>query len=222
MKLQELISLTRAAADDVAVPYLCSDDELKEFANDAENEACRRARLVTDATTPSICEIAVTSGTSTYALDKRVIFVRRAKLNSQHQALRSVDYRDLDEQDPSWESAQNAKPRAWVRNWESQRIRLWPTPNANDTLRLRVVRSPLAPMVSLSADNPEIPERFHRGLVNWMLFRFFSKKDTQTQDDKRAAEYLALFEQEFGAKSSAIDETWINENHGHDSYEGLY
>ena len=77
-------------------------------------------------------------------------------------------------------------------------------------------------MVSIVNDEPEIAPRYHRSLVNWMLFRAFSKKDTQTQDDRRAAESLALFEQEFGQKSTAVDEVWINEHHGEDSHEGLY
>ena len=221
MKLGELIATARNRADDIAVPYLWSDIEWTEYANDAENEACRRARLITDASTTAICEAAITSGNGVITLDKHVIFVRRVKLTSQSQPLHSMDYRDLDSGYPSWES-QSGPPRAWVRNWETGKALLWPTPDATDTAKLRVVRLPLVPMTNLTTHSPEINERLHLSLVFWMLFRAYSKTDSQTIDPKKASENLALFEQEFGQKSSAIDETWINENHGQDDFEGLY
>jgi hypothetical protein len=220
VNLGQLVAIARSEADDTVAPYLWSDPEWFEFANDAQNEACRRARLLTDASTVAICQKAVTSGSPTITLDPRTIFVRRIKLDSQAQPLKSCDSRDLDLNVPSWES-QQGEPRAWVRNWETGKVRLWPTPEVNDTMQLRVVRLPLSDMVT-TGDTPEIGVSKHRSLVFWMLYRAFSKKDTQTQDDKRAAGYLALFEQEFGTKSSAIDETWINENHGEDSFEGLF
>ncbi|MGL4230966.1 MAG: DUF6682 family protein [Casimicrobium sp.] len=223
MKLAELISIFRAEADDTAQPFLWSDVDAIEFANDAENEACRRARLITDASTAAICERAVAANAVMVSLDPRVIFVRRAKLDSQSMPLALVDHRDLDMQNPRWE-LQAGTPRAIVRNWESGKLRLYPMPSAADTLRLRVVRTPLVPMANAASngDSPEIAPRYHRSLVYWMLYRAFSRKDTQTQDDRRAAEYLALFENEFGKKSSAIDETYINENYQEDSFDGVF
>lgn len=220
MNLGQLITIARREADDTATPPLWSDDDWKEFANDAENEACRRARLITDATTTPICEVTITSGEEAFTLDPRVIFVRRVKLTSQSQPLTSVDHRDLDEQAPNWEETTGI-PKRWVRNWETRKVRLWPIPVDDDLAKLRVVRLPLTPM-AVNNDAPEINPRLHRSLVFWMLYRAFSKTDTQTMNAKAAAENLALFEREFGQQSSAIDETWINENHGEDSYEGLY
>jgi len=42
-----------------------------------------------------------------------------------------------------------------------------------------------------------------------MMHRAYLKKDADANDPKKAADSLALFEQEFGRKSSAIDEVWI-------------
>lgn len=220
MTLADLIATARREADDTATPALWSNDEWREFANDAENEACRRARLITDATTSAICSVNITSGNPTFTLDPRVVFVRRVKLTSESQPLISVDHRDLDEQAPNWEDTTGI-PRRWVRNWETGKVRLWPIPDDDDTASLRVVRLPLAPMVA-DVDHPEINPRFHRSLVFWMLYRAFSKTDSQTMNAKAAAENMALFEREFGQKSTAVDETWIVENHGEDSHEGLY
>lgn len=220
MKVSELITVFRREADDTAQPYLWSDPELIEFAADAEYEACRRARLITDQTTTAICQIAVTAGNPSLTLDSRVLFVRRAKIDGQDQPLRSVDYRDLDEQVPGWEDLEGT-PRAFVRNLETGKIRLYRSPDADCTLRLRVVRLPIQRLTT-KEQTPEIHERFHRSLVQWMLFRAFSKKDTQTQDDQRAATALALFEQEFGQRSSAIEETWLENNIGDTSTQGEF
>lgn len=216
--LGELVAIARKEADDAAEPYLWPTSDWYEFANDAENEACRRARLITDASTTAICTAAVAIGAPSVTLDPRVIFVRRAQLALQSRPLTPVDSRDLDQNAPNWE-AQTGTPRAWVRNWETGKLRLWPTPQVIDTLRLRVVRLPLVPMED-GESIPEINPRLHRSLVFWMLYRAYSKQDSQTYDEKKAALNLALFEREFGQKSSAIDEAWIQDNHTED--EGVY
>jgi hypothetical protein len=71
-------------------------------------------------------------------------------------------------------------------------------------------------------DEPEINRRFHESLVFWMLYRAYSKQDAETKDAKKAGENLALFEQEFGKKSSAIDEAWIEREHGYTDEEGVF
>jgi hypothetical protein len=73
-----------------------------------------------------------------------------------------------------------------------------------------------------STVNPEIPARYHMSLVNWMLFRAFGKQDTETNDPKKAQDALVEFEKEFGKKSSAIDEKYIEDNYGYDGYDGVF
>lgn len=217
MKVSDLITIARREADDtVSSPYLWSDPEWIEFAADAEYEAARRARLLKDSTTSAICQISVTAGNPVVALDSRVLFVRRATVAGV--PLRSIDHRDLDEQVPDWESL-SGTPQAFIRNWDTGTIRLYRAPDADLTLKLRVVRLPLNRIASKD-QTPEINPRFHNALVHWMLYRAYSKKDTQTQDDQRAATHLALFEQEFGPKSSAIEENWLADNIGDDNHQG--
>jgi hypothetical protein len=70
--------------------------------------------------------------------------------------------------------------------------------------------------------SPEIAPRYHHGIVQWMLWRAFGKQDAQTNDPDRAAKALASFEAEFGKKSSALDETYINEQQLYDEYDGAF
>lgn len=207
MQLLDLIKLFRSEVDDTAEPYLWSDDEAIEYANDAQNEACRRSRLIIDSSTAAICQIAVVANTATYALDPRVLFIRRARLTGLL-PLKRKNVQDMDNCNPSWEDASSTTPTAFITDFETGKIRLYPTPNAAFTLNLMVVRTPLAEMND-DRETPEINARYHRSLRFWMMYRAYGKQDTQANDPKKSIEALTLFEQEFGKKSSAIDETWI-------------
>jgi hypothetical protein len=207
MTLQDLITLFRNEADDATEPYLWSDEEVTEFANDAENEACRRARLLVDSSgaVARIDMLAADGGI--VQLHPAVVFVRRAKMPG-HRPLRRITLRDLDAHNPYWEDAAAGQPIGFVPDYQTGALMLYPAPAVDDSLWLTVVRTPLVEMRSLE-DSPEIAPRFHRSLRHWMLYRAYSKQDSQANDPKKAADSLALFEQEFGKKSSAIDENWI-------------
>lgn len=58
MNLQEMIQLYRAQADDGQPDPLCRDPILTIYANEAQEEACRRAQLLRDSTSP-MCKVAL-------------------------------------------------------------------------------------------------------------------------------------------------------------------
>lgn len=229
MTLQGLIDLFRSQADDNSVSNPLWDDVLLTArANEAQLEACRRARLLEDATTAAVCQVTVTAGTHTYDVDPRVMFIRRVKLDAQEFPLPKVDVPRLDLHRPGWDGEDGDDPITWM-PWGNQQIRLFPTPIAADTLRMIVVREPLADMAlavvspPTAAVDPEIPRRYHDKLVDWMLYRCLLDRDREERYDPAGAKrHLDMFEQEFGKKSSAIDETWIARRHGYDENEGLF
>lgn len=143
--LQQIFDDFRERADDTGTPPLWTNAVLARYANEAQLEAARRARLIEDRETAAVCEIAVTSGTSVYDVDDRIIRLRRAKLASQDWRLQKMDVRVLDRMLPSWESLEAAPPEGWI-PWGSGQVKLVPPPNANDTLALWVVREPLLRM----------------------------------------------------------------------------
>lgn len=220
MKLSELLELTRVEIDDTEAPYLWSDAELIDAAADAENEACRRARLIIDSSTAAICQISVTAASNLYALDDRVLFVRRAKMGLEDSPLCRASYRDMDANMLGWES-HTGTPTHYITDYETGKIRLYPTPVAADTLSMTVVRLPLVQLSDPELD-PEIKPHYHRSLRFWMMYRAYSKQDVDAHDDKRAADNLALFEQEFGPKSRAIDEEWIEREQATDPFDGTF
>lgn len=217
MTLADLISNARARSVDTAVPYFVSDAQWTAFANDAEREACRRARLIVDSTTPEICQLALTAGTQTYALDPRIIFIRRVRVLTVPRPLTRASYKGLDQRGADWED-ETGEPCAFVPDIGTAVFRPYPTPSADYTAKLTVVRTPLVDMVD-DIDTPEINPRFHDSLIYWMLFRFYSIDDSELNDPKKAAENEALFEQEFGKKSTAIDEEWVEREYGYTGTE---
>ncbi len=221
MKLGEIIAQARRELDDTAAPYLWSDDELQVYANEAEAEAARRARLLIDSTTSAITQKALAPGDSTVTLDARIVSVRRAKLASQDRPLARTVMREIDAHLPGWEAAPASVPQAIITDYETGKLRLYPPSAAADTLKLTVIRLPLAEMND-DEDAPEIHARFHLKLIHWIKHRAWLKNDPDTYDEKSSEAALKMFEAEFGQRSSAIDETWIEREQMGDAYDGTY
>lgn len=80
MTLDDIILSTRDRLDDLSEPYRWSDAILLEYANEAEREACRRAHLIIDKETDSICRIPVVAGNSIYSLSSKIIKIRACYL----------------------------------------------------------------------------------------------------------------------------------------------
>lgn len=208
MTLGEIIALFRQQADDATSRPLWDDTELAVWANEAEIEACRRARLLIDSRTPELCQIQLVPGEAFYPLDPRIIYLRRVKLASRTIPLEHCDYRDMDWNAPGWES-HTGQVMSYVRGLDTSQLRIYKIPTVADTVNLLIVREPLEPMVDPS-DTPEINPRWHKNLADWMLYRGYSRKEAQTSDMELALKHLAMFEGEFGTrnKGSALEEEW--------------
>lgn len=212
MNLQKLRDLFRSSIRDTKKPYLVSDPEADEFANDAQVEACRRARLMVDSTS-DLAQPSITQGDPLVPKDSRIISLRVACLQSTRTPLRKRTVRMMDEEFPGWRTnANQSRPLAIVVDYDKDYYFLYPVPNASDTLLTTVTREPLAEMVD-DEDEPEIPTRYHGSLVHWMKKRAYSLPDADlfNVDYAKAAE--AEFSAEFGPAPSALDEQWEFEHY---------
>lgn len=197
MNLGQLIAEFRREADDQITPYLWSDTDITDYANDAQREACRRANLIQDSTSASITQVAVTGGQPLVTLNTKVLRVFRARLASQSAPLAIKGVRLLDTQMPGWESLAAATPKVAIPDWQSGALLLVPSPVAGDTLKLTVFRLPLADM-TLTTDIPEIAEEYHRHLVHWMLYRGYMRPDADSFNPAAAQAHEAAFTAQFG------------------------
>ena len=206
MTLEELIALYRAQSHDAQEPYFCSDELLAMYASEAQDEACRRGELLRDSASP-LSVISFAADAQAVALDSRIVRVISARVDGQRVAV--VSGTDMEMIRPEWQDdGARARPTHLVSGMTTGMLHLWPIPAAPGTIRLTVQRLPLKPLAN-DNDKPEIRPELHRGLVEWMLFRAYSRQDTDLYNDAKAAIALGRFEAEFGRKTSGRNEEWV-------------
>ena len=206
MKVSKLIEVFRRDIKDSVKPYLVSDDAALLYLNEAQIEAARRARLITDSTS-MVATASVNAGDPEVSIDPRIVSIRRIRLASKTEQLRKMQAREMDAANPGWDAETSQSiPFFAILDYETNKIRLYPTPSASDDLQMTVVREPLDAMEFSS--EPEIAPRWHLSLIEWVKFRAYINDDSELYDEKKAARALGLFEQEFGPKRSASDEAF--------------
>jgi hypothetical protein len=212
--LDDLIRQFRDDADDEAVPYLWSDAQLTRYANQSVEEAARRSRLLLDATTAAVCSYSVAENDPWITLHSSVIEIRHGQLRytdpedssiTRVYELRRSHAADLDDQCGWRESA--GDPCRYIIDMETGKVRFDHIPTRVATFEIEVSRMPLTAMTD-GGHVPDFPERYHLDLVQWMLYRAFSRRDADGNDNDAAIEALAKFELVFGPPSSVIDEQW--------------
>ena len=211
MTLADLIDAFRDESfDNNRVKYFWSNATLTRFANEAENEAGRRGSLLVSSSGPT-CTYGVSAGQDVVLLDRSVLKIRRARMASGGDMLASVTAAQMDLSAQSWE-LETGTPIALVTDYQSGAVRLYPVPTSDDTLITTVSRLPLRQMEA-DDDEPEIRAEAHPALVQWMLYRAYSRQDAETFDPKKASRALLEFEREFGGKASMRNEQWVRDSH---------
>lgn len=206
MNLQEMIQLYRAQADDGQPDPLCRDPILTIYANEAQEEACRRAQLLRDSTSP-MCKVAFAAGDESVLLDLLVVRVLRAFVAGQ--AVEVLNVEEMDCAMPGWQFQERQDvPQRLIAGMTTGQLYLWPRPAADGEIRLTVQRLPLYAMRA-NTDEPEIRPELHKALVDWMLYRVYSTQDNELYNDAKAVLALARFEAEFGRKASGRNEEWV-------------
>lgn len=205
MNVADFIEAFRSELADKEEPPLWSDEEIAAYLNQAVQEACERAYLIEDRSTPAVCAIALQPGVDTYSLHASVFEIKRLTYQGRPLGETSVDALDADS--PGWEARQG-QPRCFIFEQASgvqpARVRLMPTPNQAGAVALTVYRGALKPLnADQDAAKPEIHERYHARLKDWIYRCAFLKQDSDTQDKSRAAEFAAQFTQSFGERPDA-------------------
>lgn len=205
MNLGDLIEAYRDEAHDHATPPFCSDEQLTRYANEAQVEAARRAFLLADSTSP-LCSVSYAADDATISLDSRIIEIRGARIGTEPLALVSGD--EMACFLPAWRTdALRGQPSRLIYGVDTGKLHLYPRPATSGTVSLAVYRLPLAALVN-ETDKPELRAEWHQGLVYWMLYRAYSRRDADRFDPTLAADSLARFEEEFGKKHGARNEEW--------------
>ncbi len=196
MNLGDLKNEFRVRAQDTRKPYLCPDSELDLWFNEAEGEAAVRARLIHDTD-----EIPVAVGDTLLDLPSGLFDIQYAELRAADGVayeIASASRRELDRFRPGWR-IRSERPREFVH--DDKTLTLGAVADAAYTLYIEFFRMPSGMEDDESA--PEINESHHLNLVDWVLFRAFSKPDIDMVDPVRAKESEAAFVSYFGKRSNA-------------------
>ena len=77
MNVADFIAAFGSELADKGEPPLWSDEEIAAYLNEAVQEACERAYLIEDRSTPAVCAIAFQPGVDTYNLHASVFEIKR-------------------------------------------------------------------------------------------------------------------------------------------------
>lgn len=193
MTLAELIRRFRTDSGDKVEPYFWPDEEVTDFLNDGQVQACMRARLLREDALPAMCEVDLAVGQHTYALHSKLYEIINLRLSPGNGGkARGIDLKSrewLDAEMPDWRDAQ-FPARFAVQNETS--LRVVGVIEPGDRLLLEAYRLPLKGLRN-EMDKPEIHEASHKHLIAWALHKAFSIPDADPSDLQRAA----LAEQQF-------------------------
>ena len=197
MNLEDLIRRFRVLSLDNATPPFWADEDITDWLNEAQNEACIRARLIREDELESVCRIPLTPGAHTYALNPLAyeiisLWIKPASGRKRPVTLRSREW--LNHHLPEWREC--TRP-AEIAIQDDTTVRIVGVVEAGDTLELECYRLPLRPMAN-DTDKPEIHRAHHQHLIDWALHRAFSIPDTEVFDPARASSAEAAFTRYFG------------------------
>lgn len=201
MNVAEFIATFRLEMSDAALPYLWSDGEIVTYLNEAVNEACVRARLIEDSTTPAVCAVTLVPNQSSYNLNPLVIDLKRVTYNGKALTLSSIEAEDQNEW--TWEARVGSEPLRYIYSGSGV-LRMIPTPTQAATVNLTVYRLPITPL-TLDDDtaSPDIPASLHPRLKDWVYRCAYLKQDADAFDKSRADEFDMRFERSFGVRLDA-------------------
>lgn len=202
--LRDVSDLETTDDAELQASYLWSDDTLVRYINQGYFRLAKLAYLIRDKSTPSVCEITLTSD-GEYTLDPKVTAVYSAQIGnrylqrSSHSPLTGANS-DIAFQYPSEMSERPGNPWVFTTDEENGILRISPTPASEfvgSTLLMRVARLPMEKL-ALPAEGdepmvPEIREEYHMHILEWAAWLALRNNDTDAENLIRARSFRASF-----------------------------
>lgn len=217
MELGELIRRFRTQANDKVEPYFNEDEDVKDWLNDAVNEACIRGRLVHESHNADVCAIQVAIDQSQYPLHESIYEITRLTYvpgNGETQ----VDLRLVSEEWLNlyfYENWPDMKGKPQFAIQSDTALRLVPKPDNDGELFVEGYRTAIVNM-ALDSDKPsDLHKQHHVQLVEWALYKAFSIPDTEFFDPNRSAIAYQNFENYFGVRPDSDLRRQTREDYEH-------
>ena len=199
-----LLAEYRRRADDLVEAYHTSDAAVFAMLAEAEREACMRDHAIFDRDTAEIVSVAVAADATSVTLDSRVLRIDHATFTPDTSTLAcAITLTGIDAiRARQTGNAYTASYPSLAAHSARNTLTLFPAPTAAGTLALDVYRLPLYD-IEVTDDEPELGIELHDGLVDWVLYRVYSTKDSELEDPARAQTALRDFTDRFGERRSA-------------------
>lgn len=217
MNRAALLRRFRHDTNDIAEPYLWSDEWFYDALDDAIAEACMRARLLYAAREPDVCYLDVVAGRETYLLHPSLYELADIRMDGRPISLVTTEW--LDEMHPRWREDSPSDVRYAVQ--DDTRLRLVPAPWRDGQVVIEGYRLPLTFIADgQDTDEPEIHRGHHRHLLDWVKHMAYLNPDTDAMDLDRAALAENAFTARFGRRPSSDmrRSTRIEHNHHSKAY----
>ena len=202
MDSTELYQHFRSQVDDVAQPYLWSDDEVWRYAGDAYRMFARLTGGIADFTSDAT-RITVTTGEPTGDVSRSILRIMTAHRMSDGFELSIINQTDL---------TTTVGARDYGRMLQRANVPLpgpveylligrqkglahfLAIPIADDEIQLSIYRLPLVVPTGEGQTLDEIDEEHHIHLVLWMKHLAYSKHDVETANEEKSAKFKRDFE----------------------------
>ncbi len=205
MTVKEMIAALRDILGDEDLAYRYQDSALLRYLNDAEDQACRRAYLIMDANTASICAFSVSVSVASYLFHSKILQVKRFAIDSTTVPITQMTRDRMDEQNVGWVSL-TGLPEVYIHEANNETI-VCPIPQSATMARLIVTRLPLAAFSNGAAETPEVKPQYHNDLLLWALSRAYERMAvTNPRSYQIAQNYESRFTARFGPLPSAKTE----------------
>lgn len=203
MNAGELIAQFRSdATDQDTQAPLAKDADILLWLDEAQEEACIRARLIYESAKASVCTIAVVAETSVYPIHWSVLDIAKASFTPTGSItpidLTLTDRIELERIKRGWRTMVET-PSYLIQ--DDTKVEFGCKPSDAGTLSIECYRLPLTKIGD--ADKPEIGRPHHRHLVQWALYRAFGRPDSEMFDPTRRDLAYAAFERMFGKHPDA-------------------
>lgn len=201
MNLDDAVKLLRNRLDDEIEPYGWSTAELLSALNKKRNDFARRTEYYLDDSTALICTVTMVTNTQDYALDERIVSIKRVKPSWSTVPLRKRSVVYMDDNVAGWEDAEaSSTPNIWIPDKRSGYISIYPKPNAAiGTVKMRVARLPMAQFAlsdlnKTPATSLDFPLMWQEQLIEGAMAECYGNPDAEKRNPDKEAVYTKLWE----------------------------
>lgn len=192
MNTTDALAVFREEMNDEAAPYLWSDSWFFRRLDEAQKIFCRLTDGIEDASTAAIVEATILTGDEWVPLDKRILKVREVVNAATGRSLYIYNTEEASQRGLLFDGVPG-EPRVLVSGQSKDKLRVWPMPNADMAVRLRVYRLPLVSLTDAGDEEFEIDEQHHLALLHWVKSCAYGKEDAETFNRSKRDDYEQRF-----------------------------